>query len=448
MLEDKHTEFKREYVDDIKYAILAFANTDGGKIYIGLNDDGSVVGVDNPDKTILRIHNMIRDSIRPDVTMFVDSHVEEISQKKVIIVQVYRGTHRPYYLAGKGIRPEGVYVRHGASSAPTSETAILNMIKETSGDSYEEAISLNQQLTFKSAAKYFSKKKIRFNDAQKRTLKIIREDGTFSNLGFLLSDQCTHSIKLAVFEGSEKSIFKDRKELSGSVLDQLEQAAQYIDKFNRTRATFSGLERIDHRDYPSEAVREALINTVVHRDYSMSAPILISMFDDRLEFINLGGLVRGISFNDIMLGISAFRNPNLANVFYRLKLIEAYGTGILRIKEYYANCEIKEKIEISNNAFKVTLPNVNYLAETYKVSGIAIPIIKSAANQTSINKKFQAVIDMYKNTETLKRRDIESALQISQANAVNLLRAMTEGGILKKEGGGRNLHYKLNIPQQ
>lgn len=445
MLEDKHTEFKRDYVDDIKYAIVAFANTDGGNIYIGLNDDGSVIGVDNPDQTVLRIHNMIRDSIRPDVTMFVDSHVEEISQKKVIVVQVYRGTHRPYYIAGKGIRPEGVYVRHGASSAPASETAIINMIKETSGDSYEEAVSLNQQLTFKSAAKYFSKKKIKFNDAQKRTLKIIKDDGTFSNLGFLLSDQCTHSIKLAVFEGSKKSIFKDRKELSGSILDQLGQAAQYIDKFNRTRATFSGLERIDHRDYPPEAVREALINTVVHRDYSMSAPILISLFDDRLEFINLGGLVRGISFNDIMLGVSAFRNPNLANVFYRLKLIEAYGTGILRIKEYYANCEEKEKIEISNNAFKVTLPNTNYLAETHK---IAMPAIKSAVNQTLINKKFQAVIDIFKGTDTLKRRDVESALQISQATAVNLLRTMTESGLLRKEGSGRNLCYKLNIPQR
>lgn len=448
MLEDKHTKFKREYIDDIKYAIIAFANTDGGNIYIGLNDDGNVIGVDNPDQTVLRIHNMIRDSIRPDVTMFVDSHIEEISQKKVIVVQVYRGTHRPYYLAGKEIRPEGVYVRHGASSAPASETAILNMIKETSGDSYEEAVSLNQQLTFKSAAKYFSKKKIKFNDTQKRTLKIIKDDGSFSNLGFLLSDQCTHSIKLAVFEGSEKSIFKDRKELSGSILDQLEQAAQYIDKFNRTRATFSGLERVDHRDYPPEAVREALINTVVHRDYSMSAPILISMFDDRLEFINLGGLVRGISFNDIMLGISAFRNPNLANVFYRLKLIEAYGTGILRIKEYYANCEEKEKIEVSNNAFKITLPNQNYAIQTREISNSPISAIKSAANQTLSNKKFQEVIDIYKNTDSIKRKDVEASLQVSQATAINLLRAMTESGILKKEGGGRNLRYKLNIPQK
>ena len=147
MMEGKTTEFKREYVDDIRYTVVAFANTDGGKIYIGINDDGSVQGIDNVDDVQLRITNMIRDSIRPDVTMFTECSVELIQGKMVVVLTVQRGTARPYYLAGKGIRPEGVYLRQGASSVPASETAILNMIKETSGDCYEDARSLNQQLT-------------------------------------------------------------------------------------------------------------------------------------------------------------------------------------------------------------------------------------------------------------------------------------------------------------
>lgn len=148
MIENKTTEFKREYMDDIKYAIVAFANTDGGKIYIGVNDDGSVRGIENTDAVMLRITNMIRDSIRPDVTMFTECAIETIEEKPVVVLTVQRGTARPYYLAGKGIRPEGVYVRQSASSVPASETAILNMIKETSGDRYEDARSINQQLTF------------------------------------------------------------------------------------------------------------------------------------------------------------------------------------------------------------------------------------------------------------------------------------------------------------
>ena len=238
MIENKTTEFKREYVDDIKYAVVAFANTDGGKIYIGINDNGSVQGIENTDETMLRLTNMIRDSIRPDVTMFTECTVEAMEGKAVVVLTVQRGTARPYYLAGKGIRPEGVYVRQSASSVPASETAILNMIKETSGDRYEDARSINQQLTFEKAESYFAKRNLPLGDQQKRTLNIIGSDGTYTNLGMLLSDQCVHTIKLAVFDGSKKSVFRDRKELSGSLLTQLEDAYCCIDQFNRTRTEF------------------------------------------------------------------------------------------------------------------------------------------------------------------------------------------------------------------
>ena len=139
----------------------------------------------------------------------------------------------------------------------------------------------------------------------------------------LLSDQCVPTIKLAVFEGSKKSIFRDRQELSGSLLAQLEDAYAYLDRFNKTHAVISGLYRIDKRDYPPEALREALLNAIIHRDYALAAPTLISIFDDRVEMVNVGGLMRGISYNDIMLGVSALRNQHLANIFYRLHLIEA-----------------------------------------------------------------------------------------------------------------------------
>ena len=304
MLEDKMVEFKREYVDDIKYTVIAFANTNGGTLYIGMNDDGTLCGVEDTDGTMLRVTNMARDAIRPDVTMFMDCKVESIEGRNVVAITVQRGTARPYYLYGKGVRPEGVYVRQGASSVPASETAILNMIKETSGDRYEDGRSLNQQLTFETTAAYFKKKKVEFGEQQKRSLNIISADGTYSNLGMLLSDQCVHTIKMAVFDGDKKSIFRDRKELTGSLLQQLEDAYAYIDQLNRTRAEFVGLDRVDKRDYPPEALREALLNAIVHRDYAIRGATLISIFDDRIEFVTIGGLVPGITFDDILLGLS------------------------------------------------------------------------------------------------------------------------------------------------
>lgn len=437
MMEGKTTEFKREYVDDIRYTVVAFANTDGGKIYIGINDDGSVQGIDNVDDVQLRITNMIRDSIRPDVTMFTECSAELIQGKMVVVLTVQRGTARPYYLAGKGIRPEGVYLRQGASSVPASETAILNMIKETSGDCYEDARSLNQQLTFCKAEDYFARHNVPFGESQKRTLGIIGEDGMYTNLGLLLSDQCVHTIKLAVFEGSKKTTFRDRKELSGSLLAQLEEAYEYINQFNHTRAEFSGLDRIDKRNYPQEAVREALLNAITHRDYGFSGSTLISIFDDRIEFVTIGGLVRGLTFDDIMLGVSVLRNRKLANVFYRLKLIEAYGTGILRINECYANCEVKPLFEVTDNAFKITLPNTNFSGEAEEKK----PVTQSKA--VSKKDRQAAVLQLAKKQGTIVRKDVEAALQVSQATAILILREMVDKGVLVKEGTGKLLKYRI-----
>lgn len=436
MLENKSTEFKREYMDDIKYAVVAFANTEGGKIYIGMSDDGSVYGVENADATTLRVTNMIRDSIRPDVTMFTECAIEIIEEKPVVVLTVQRGTARPYYLAGKGVHPEGVYVRQSASSVPASETAILNMIKETSGDRYEDARSINQQLTFEKAESYFAKHDLPLGEQQKRTLNIIGPDGTYTNLGMLLSDQCIHTIKLAVFDGSKKSVFRDRKELSGSLLTQLEGAYSYIDQFNRTRAEFEGLDRIDKRDYPSEALREALLNAITHRDYSFSGSTLISIFDDRIEFVTIGGLVRGLTFDDIMLGISALRNQNLANVFYRLKLIEAYGTGILKINESYADCAVKPQFEVTDNAFKITLPNINYTGERKDVTAASVKVSDKAKRQ-------EILLRLVEKQGYIVRKDVEAELKVSQATAILILRDMVEKGLLIKEGSGKQQKYRI-----
>ncbi len=443
MIENKITEFKREYMDDIKYAVIAFANTDGGKIYIGINDNGTVSGVSDVDDTMLRVTNMVRDVVRPDVTMFMDCDVETIDDKQVIVVTIQRGTSRPYYLHGKGVRPEGVYVRQGASSVPASQTMILNMIKETSGDSYEDARSINQQLTFEETSAYFQKKKVEFGEAQKRTMNIISQDGTYSNLAMLLSDQCVNTIKMAVFEGSQKSVFHDRKELTGSLLQQLEDAYAYIDPYNRTRAEFAGLDRIDTRDYPAEALREALLNAIVHRDYSINSSTLISIFDDRIEIVTIGGLVCGVSFEDIMLGVSVLRNPHLANVFYRLKLIEAYGTGLLKINESYAEFGVKPKIEVTDNAFKITLPNVNY----GKSGNGNHEQDKKKPAQVFTDTREDTVIDLLEEMDTIARKDVETALGVSQATAVLILREMVDKGIIEKEGGGKYLRYRLKTTE-
>ena len=312
------------------------------------------------------------------------------------------------------------------------------MIKETSDDSYEAARSLEQELTFDQAAAFFRSRNVAFGPAQMRTLHLIGPDGTYTNLAFLLSDQCSHTVKLAVFEGSKKAVFKDRQELTGSLLQQLEAAYDYIDRFNRTRAEFSGLDRVDIRDYPPEAVREALLNALVHRDYAFSGPTLISIFEDRIEFVTIGGLARGIGLEDIRLGVSVLRNPSLANIFYRLRLIEAYGTGILRIHECYAGAAAQPAIETTDHAFKITLPNLNFSREAENA-----PPARPATSLGKREARVQKVIGLCRENGWVVRKDVEAALGVSQATAILLLREMTRDGLLEKRGTAKNLRYYL-----
>lgn len=431
LVENLTTEFKRENIDDIKKTVIAFANTNGGKIYIGIEDDGTAVGVSDADGTMLKAANAIRDSIKPDVTLFVKYESEQIDGKNIVVLDVQKGTSCPYYLTGKGIRPEGVFVRQGSSTVPATESKILKMIIETDGTEYETVRSLNQELAFTSVKKEFDIAKLEFGNAQMKTLGLINPDGMYSNLALILSDQCVHTIKLAVFEGTTKTIFKDRYEFSGSLLSQLNEVYTYIDRYNRTRAEFDGLRRIDIRDYPVEAVREALLNALVHRDYAFSGSTLISIFNDRIEFISLGGLVKGISYDDIMFGASILRNKNLANVFYRLKLIEAYGTGMPKIKECYDDCIIKPQIVVSDNAFKITLPNINNSSA----------IEKSIVPELTENE--QTVVDLFAEKDFIIRKDIETALQISQPMAVRILRQLNDKKIIRRLGSAKNTKYEL-----
>ena len=168
--ESETIELKEIVVDEIKKEIITFANCDGGKLYIGVQDNGTVVGVNNPDGVSLQISNMVRDAIKPDVTMFLHYETLEEEGKEIVGVDIQRGTDRPYYLAKKGMRPEGVYVRQGCSSVPATDTAIRRMIKETDGDRFEAMRCLNQELTFEVTKREFELRNIEFGPQQMLTL--------------------------------------------------------------------------------------------------------------------------------------------------------------------------------------------------------------------------------------------------------------------------------------
>ena len=431
-LETESIELKQDYAESIRKDIIAFANTNGGIIYVGVRDNGEVVGVASPDQMMQRISNMVRDSIKPDVTMFVHYDPEEADGKKIVKVSVNRGTGRPYYWEEKGMQPSGVYVRQGTSAAPATEVSIRQMIKETDGDSYEEMRSLDQKLSFTYASAAFERNRLDFGEPQMKTLGILSSEGIYTNLGLLLSDQCPHIIKAAVFSGMDQGAFQDRREFAGSLLKQVDDAYAFLDMRNEKTATFDGIHRIDHLAYPEAALREALLNAVIHRDYSYSASTLISSYADRIEIISVGGLVQGFSLNDVMMGFSICRNPKLANVFYRLDLIEAYGTGLKKIMGAYPVFAPEKLLQTTDKVFKVTLPRLTVVS-------------KQTASHKETNE--EKVLSFLASAGFITRVDVEQLTGLSTASASRLIRRMVEDGELEAMGGGRATRYCRKYPE-
>lgn len=432
--ESERIEYKSQMIEDLYREVIAFANSNGGVIYIGIDDQGNLTGIDNVDETYTRITNGIRDAIAPDVTMFVRYIIQD---NKVIQIEVGEGSYKPYYLKSKGMKPNGVYVRHGASSVQASPDQIRKMIKESDGDNFEASRCMEQELTFHAAETAFKQYGVEFSVEKYRALGITKND-VFTNLALLLSDQCNHTIKVAVFKDEFCTEFRDSKEFGGSVFKQFEDVVNYLALCNKTVSTIKGLVRTDKQDYPEEVIREALLNALVHRDYSFSGSIIINVNDSKMEFISLGGLLPGLSTEDIRIGISQPRNKKLAEVFHRLRLIESYGTGIRRIFKLYENCPVQPSIEATTNAFRIVLPNMN-ATDTANEDTPAT----TGKSTVAITPQMKTVMDYLAKYDEMTDEDLQELLNIKNTRAYQIARQMHENELIDIIGRGASKKYKL-----
>ena len=418
--ENNNLEFKRELTPSIIKEIIAFANTTGGTIILGYDDNGKIVGLKNAKEDLDRLSSKINDSIEPSVNFLVSSRIEIEEDKEIIIVEVLRGTNKPYYIKSKGMTTDGVFVRLGATVQHATKETIKEMIIESSGVSFEKNISINQDLTFTYANKIFKNRDISFGDVEKRNLGIINLDNKYTNLGLLISDQCPYSIKVARYKDNTKTEFLDSKEFSEqSILSQLENIYEYLMINNRVSSKIDGMERIDEYDYPKNSLREMLCNIITHRNYEINGSNLIHIFSDKIEFLSLGGLVSGLTIEDIKLGSSSSRNPNLVNIFHRLNFVEAYGTGIPRMYEEYKTSTTNPEIKVAPNSFLVILPKLN------------------------LKNEYILIINYLKQKEQGTRESFEKILNLGKSATINVLNEMIEREIIEKIGFSKNIVYKL-----
>lgn len=427
--ETENKEFKSQFTEEIYKEVIAFANTDGGIVYVGVDNQGNAIGLSDVDKEYTRITNGIRDAIMPDVTMFVHFTLQD---NGVVHITVNEGTNKPYYLKGKGLKPSGVYVRQGASRVPASPEQIRQMIKDSDGDTFEEMRSLGQELTFEAAEIAFKRYGVAFGPEKYRALGIT-QNNIYTNLALLLSDQCPHTTKIAVFSDETCTVFRDSKEFCGSLFKQLEDSVNYLALCNKTSSVIQGVLRTDQQDYPEEAIREALLNALVHRDYSFSGSIIINVNDQKMEFISLGGLLPGLSTDDIRIGISQPRNKKLAEVFHRLRLIESYGTGIRRIYKLYESCSAQPIMEATRNAFKIVLPNMNAFSATQNVEKKSLPV----------TAQMQKVLDYISEHGQISEKEMSDMLGLKKTRTFTVAKQMRALGLIDVIGRGESKRYVL-----
>lgn len=337
-----------------------------------------------------------------------------IGGRDIVRIDVSEGPEKPYYLREKGLKAEGVYIRRGTTDIPVSEQTLKVMLHRPRSRSYETVISLRQDLTFDFTRTVFSKNGLELGPEQMKILHMT-DNGKFTNLAFMLSDQFDLPVKAALFQDEFKDSFLDRAEFNGSVLEQFDGAMRFITGHNTKRSVIEGFERKDTSAFPVIAVREAVLNALVHRDYSMQGTILISIYPDKMTISSPGGLNEIYSIEDLKLGISSTRNPGLANIFYRLGYIEAYGTGIPRIMKQYIH-KAEPTIKVSDALFFITLPSM--LSGSDRLEGL-------------LSQK-----------EYVTRSDLEG-IGYSRAAAVRELNSLLEQGRIEKTGGGRSTRYRV-----
>lgn len=306
------------------------------------------------------------------------------------------------------------------------------------GLQYEQDYSVEQNLTFEKTARIFAEAELHFGEAEQRDLGLVSADGFYTNLGLLLSEQNHHTIKAAIFSGKKQEVFRNRREFSGSLLGQVNDLIEYLDYYNGVHSEIHGMKRIDSRDYPVEALREAVFNAVAHRDYAFSGSTLVSLYEDRIEILSLGGLAEGATYQDMMMGVSIQRNPKLAEIFYRLHYIEAFGTGVQRIQRTYADSDRQPEFLVSDNAVKVVLPNVHYDVVTSEENLVRESMEDYTA--ASINADDIRVYEAIASGLDC-RRELQEKMGFSLTKTVNILRRLQDEGKIVRVGKGKNSRY-------
>ncbi|MCD7826107.1 MAG: putative DNA binding domain-containing protein [Clostridiaceae bacterium] len=480
--ESKKVEFKEVRPEkSIKYikSVVAFANSTGGTIIFGVADETrEIVGI--PDEIVFSemdaIANAISDSCAPMIVP--DIYFKTVDGKILIIVDVPIGSMRPYYIKNVGIE-EGTYIRVSGSSRPADDYMIHELRLEGSRRSYDEMPCLDIAITESDIEKLcedmtqIAMQNCK-SDEERNNIKpvgvnqllawgiLLERDGKFlpTNAYAILTgnERMPVAIQCGVFKGSTKAIFVDRTEFTGSAWETVEDAYRYVLKNIHLGAKFEGIYRQDVYEIPPSAIRELIVNAVVHRSYLDHNCIQVAIYDDRLEILSPGKLPKGQTLEKMQEGHSKIRNEALAKAFSYMKIIEHWGSGILRVIQEVENTGLKKPV-FSDGEIDVIV--TIYRDENSPASNLMDIPKDQDMNQDAtkeVPKKFQrsseevpkklteqqkVIYDIILESGEVKAKEVAGVLNVSDRRARTILNEMIDAGVVEKIGATTSTRYVL-----
>lgn len=422
MQENENIEFKELYTENIYKEIVAFLNSGSGTIYIGYNDNGELIGLENVKETEEKISNGIRGKIVPDCSVFVSINNATLDNKDYIIINVSKGVNI-YSLKDKGII-KGTYIRNGSCSMSATEETVKQMIIKNSNITFETSVANNQNLTFNYIREAFMGINIDINNKNiMKNLFMVDNNGNYTNLALLLSDQSPYTVKVATYQSVNKTNFLDRKEFGGSLLEVYDKTLSYLKINSATYGLIDSSIREDIEEYPEFILREIILNSLIHRDYSVLTSNIINIYkDDSIEFISYGSLYGNITIEDVLAGLSTSRNPHLQSIFMRLKRVEAIGSGLRRVNSYYKSKNLDFLVKALPSSFVVRLPRI-------------------AIDKIPAKDDYKIIIDYLDKNGEITRKQAERLLNKEKTTTSNVLSKMISDKIIKKIGKGPNTKY-------
>ncbi|PTL16790.1 transcriptional regulator [Staphylococcus gallinarum] len=431
MLESENIEYKAKIPDNpdnLKGEIVSFLNSiSGGKIYIGLDDDGKPVDFENEEIKLetfkeweQRISNWITDAFEPQVRDLMNVSIEN----KATVIDIRSGNDKPYRYKSRKAGPfDNIYIRSGSTKRKASKDEITRMLKRKNADTFDRGKVAYENLSFHYAKNTFEKLERDFDEI---SLGFKRNDkDSYNYAALILSDDNPNIAKFAVYNGLDVLEFKDKKEFEGSVAKQIDQTLEAISIRNSKKAIINANgQREELLSYPEEAIREGVVNAFVHRDYTLSSDVKIEIYDDRLTITSPGSLPDGLTIEDIRKGANAKRNPILIKALDKMNYIENYGTGIRRILSKYKDFSMQPEFEATDNQFIITLYNKDYVVNYLELSDSQKNILKYLSDGKEAS-----------------RQEIQDALGLKKSHTSEMLSKLKKENLITSVGSGKGVKY-------